>query len=214
MLETCSSPTFLDKYDSGVGQRLFVTCFADGEIYVLRSDAAAAGEDVPGRARALGSGVRQTPTAATSPTSSGFGDNNISVIDLAPGSPDRVSRRPTHRIPESHPPMTRPHRLLIGLLSFAVGRRVHARAQHPADERPQPSDRHRVHVSGRVRHARHGRRRRPDGDGAVHGVRPADAAPATVRPSATTRRRQISPRRRFTTARSRSCPTAPAAICR
>ncbi len=34
ILETCSSPTFLDKYDSGVGERLFVTCFADGEIYV------------------------------------------------------------------------------------------------------------------------------------------------------------------------------------
>ena len=35
ILETCSSPTFLDKYDSGVGARLFVTCFADGEIYVF-----------------------------------------------------------------------------------------------------------------------------------------------------------------------------------
>ncbi len=35
VLETCGSPTFLDQHDNGVGPRLFVTCFADGEIYVF-----------------------------------------------------------------------------------------------------------------------------------------------------------------------------------
>ena len=35
VLETCSSPTFLDQHENGVGPRLFVSCFADGEIYVF-----------------------------------------------------------------------------------------------------------------------------------------------------------------------------------
>jgi hypothetical protein len=35
ILETCSSPTFLDQYKNSAGEtRLFVTCFADGEVYV------------------------------------------------------------------------------------------------------------------------------------------------------------------------------------
>ena len=87
MLETCSSPTFLDKHDSGVGERLFVTCFADGEIYVYDPLAAAAGEDVPGRARARSGLVFDDTDGRNVAYVVGFGDNNISVIDLAPGSP-------------------------------------------------------------------------------------------------------------------------------
>ena len=60
ILETCSSPTFLDKYDDRRGEtRLFVTCFDDGEIYVFDPARAAAGEDVPGRPRAVRAGLRQ-----------------------------------------------------------------------------------------------------------------------------------------------------------
>ena len=86
VLETCASPTFLDQHDNGVGPRLFVTCFADGEIYVF--DPA-----VPQLVKTflVGRGpaglVFDDRTAATSPTRSNFGDNDIAVIDSTPGSP-------------------------------------------------------------------------------------------------------------------------------
>jgi DNA-binding beta-propeller fold protein YncE len=84
ILETCSSPTFLDKYDSGVGERLFVTCFADGEIYVYDPALPRLVKTFP---------VGRGPSGLVFDESRnvayvvGFGDNNISVIDLAPGSP-------------------------------------------------------------------------------------------------------------------------------
>jgi hypothetical protein len=86
VLETCSSPTFLDKYDSGVGDRLFVTCFADGEIYVYDPT-------IPRLVKTLA--VGRGPSGLVFDNTNGrnvayvvgFGDNNISVIDLVPGSP-------------------------------------------------------------------------------------------------------------------------------
>jgi hypothetical protein len=86
VLETCGSPTFLDQHDSGVGPRLFVTCFADGEIYVF--DPA-----VPRLVKTFRVGrgpaglvfdekLGRRPVAYVV----GFGDNNVSVIDLEPGS--------------------------------------------------------------------------------------------------------------------------------
>jgi hypothetical protein len=84
ILETCSSPTFLDQYDSGVGPRLFVTCFADGEIYVYDPSVPRLVKTFP---------VGRGPSGLVFDRSRkvayvvGFGDNNISVVDLAPGSP-------------------------------------------------------------------------------------------------------------------------------
>ena len=84
VLETCGSPTFLDQATSvGVGPRLFVTCFADGEIYVFDPT-------VPrlvttfrvGRGPAGLVFDEHRPVAYAV----GFGDNNVSVIDLQPGS--------------------------------------------------------------------------------------------------------------------------------
>jgi hypothetical protein len=86
ILETCSSPTFLDKYDSGVGERLFVTCFADGEIYVYDPSLPRLVKTFP-----VGRGpsglVFDNTHGRNVAYVVGFGDNNISVIDLAPGSP-------------------------------------------------------------------------------------------------------------------------------
>ena len=84
MLETCSSPTFLDQYDNGSGPRLFVSCFDDGEIYVFDPNGAAARDGRscrPGPGRA---GFRRSN--ADRRLFVGFGDNDISVIDLMPGS--------------------------------------------------------------------------------------------------------------------------------
>jgi len=84
ILETCSSPTFLDKYDSGVGDRLFVTCFADGEVYVYDPTVPRLVKTFPVGRGPSGLVFDQARNVAYVV---GFGDNNISVVDLAPGSP-------------------------------------------------------------------------------------------------------------------------------
>jgi len=84
ILETCSSPTFLYKHDAGRGDRLFVNCFDTGEIYVFNPVAThlerqfqigrgPAGLVFPNRAE------NQKVAFVV-----GFGDNNISVVDLDP----------------------------------------------------------------------------------------------------------------------------------
>jgi len=86
ILETCSSPTFLDKYNNGVSDRLFVTCFADGDIYVYDPT-------IPRLVKTFS--VGRGPSGLVFDNTHGrnvayvvgFGDNNISVIDLVPGSP-------------------------------------------------------------------------------------------------------------------------------
>jgi len=84
ILETCGSPTFLDKYVNSQNQvRLFVTCFADGEIYVY--DPA-----LPRLAKTFSVGRGPSGLVFDSAREVayvvGFGDNNVSVIDLRPGS--------------------------------------------------------------------------------------------------------------------------------
>jgi len=83
VLETCGSPTFLDQHDSGLGPRLFVTCFADGEIYVFDPAVPTLEKTFP-----AGRGPSGLIFDAKRPVAYvvGFGDNNISVTDLAPGS--------------------------------------------------------------------------------------------------------------------------------
>jgi hypothetical protein len=83
ILETCASPTFLDQHDSGVGPRLFVTCSADGEIYVFDPAVPTLVKTfMVGRAPAglVFDDARQVAYSVN------FGDNDIAVIDLAPGS--------------------------------------------------------------------------------------------------------------------------------
>jgi hypothetical protein len=88
ILETCSSPTFLDQIDTGVGPRLFVTCFADGEVYVF--DPA-----VPRLVKTFQ--VGRGPSGLVYDKNRqvayvvGFGDNDISVVDLAPGNDTEYS---------------------------------------------------------------------------------------------------------------------------
>ncbi|HET6283739.1 MAG TPA: hypothetical protein VFH73_22490, partial [Polyangia bacterium] len=90
VLETCSSPTFLDMYDAGgTGIRLFVTCYEGGQIYVFDPY-------VPRLVKVIEVGrgpaglsfdpVARNPTSVFA-YSTGFGANNVSVIDLRPGSP-------------------------------------------------------------------------------------------------------------------------------
>ena len=84
--ETCSSPTFLyqHKVTDAEGTRLYVNCFDTGEIYVF--DPA-----IPTLLTTFQ--VGRGPAGLVFPDDSspiayllGFRDNNISVLDLAPGS--------------------------------------------------------------------------------------------------------------------------------
>jgi hypothetical protein len=86
VLETCASPTFLDKFEISpeIGPRLFVTCFSDGEVYVFDPAVPRLVKTIPvgrGPAGLVLDQARQVVYVV------GFGDNNISVVDLRPGSP-------------------------------------------------------------------------------------------------------------------------------
>jgi hypothetical protein len=81
--ETCSSPTFLYQNDAGEGARLFVNCFDTGEVYIF--DPA-----IPTLITTLAvgrgpAGMVFDRTRAVAYVLD-FTQNDISVVDLAPGS--------------------------------------------------------------------------------------------------------------------------------
>jgi YVTN family beta-propeller protein len=83
VLEVCQSPTFLQK--NNAGDRLFVTCFDSGEVYVIDPF-------TPQVERIFT--VGRGPAGLVFPEHDstvayvvGFSDNNISVVDIEPGSP-------------------------------------------------------------------------------------------------------------------------------
>jgi hypothetical protein len=82
--ETCSSPTFLYQNDAGDGPRLFVNCFDTGEVYVFDP----AGPSLISTLM-VGRGPAGMVFDATRPVAYvlNFTQNNVVVVDLAPGSP-------------------------------------------------------------------------------------------------------------------------------
>ncbi len=87
VIEVCQSPTFLQK--NNAGDRLFVNCFDSGEVYVIDPF-------VPRVERifTVGRGPASLVFPENDPTGPlayvvGFSDNNISVVDIAPGSPSQ-----------------------------------------------------------------------------------------------------------------------------
>lgn len=83
-IEVCQSPTFLHKHDAGAGDRLFINCFDTGEVYVIDPS-------IPRVERIFG--VGRGPAGLVFPENDptvayvvGFSDNNITVVDIAPGS--------------------------------------------------------------------------------------------------------------------------------
>ena len=84
MIETCSSPTFLYQHDAGDGARLFVNCFDTGEVYVF---------DPSGPTLLTTFAVGRGPAGMVFDTARpiayvlDFTQNDVSVVDLAPGSP-------------------------------------------------------------------------------------------------------------------------------
>jgi hypothetical protein len=84
VLETCSSPTFLYQHDAGDGPRLYVNCFDTGEVYVF---------DPAGPTLLTTFSVGRGPGGMVFDVARpiayviDFSQNDISVVDLAPGSP-------------------------------------------------------------------------------------------------------------------------------
>ena len=84
VIETCSSPTFLYQHDAGDGPRLFVNCFDTGEVYVF---------DPSGPTLLTTFAVGRGPAGMVFDTARplayvlDFSQNDVSVVDLAPGSP-------------------------------------------------------------------------------------------------------------------------------
>jgi hypothetical protein len=84
VLETCSSPTFLYQHDAGEGPRLFVNCFDTAEVYVF---------DPSGPTLLTTFSVGRGPAGMVFDLARplayvlDFSQNDVSVVDLAPGSP-------------------------------------------------------------------------------------------------------------------------------
>jgi hypothetical protein len=84
VLETCSSPTFLYQHDAGDGPRLYVNCFDTGEVYVF---------DPAGPTLLTTFSVGRGPAGMVFDVARplayviDFSQNDVSVVDLAPGSP-------------------------------------------------------------------------------------------------------------------------------
>jgi len=84
LLETCSSPTFLYQHDAGAGTRLYVSCFDTGEVYVF--DPTGPTLETIFQAGRGPAGIVFPDADPTIAYLIGFSDNNVSVLDLAPGS--------------------------------------------------------------------------------------------------------------------------------
>jgi DNA-binding beta-propeller fold protein YncE len=86
VVEICSGATELHQHDAGRGPRLYVPCFESGQVYVVDPRLM--------EVSAVINTGRGPTTLAFSPSDPavaylvGFSDNNISVLDLRPGSPN------------------------------------------------------------------------------------------------------------------------------
>ena len=87
-LETCNSPTFLYQQGDGVNMRLYINCFEDGEVYVFDPRVPRLVDIIEvGRGPAgLAFPPRNTADDGKLMYVVGFGANNISVVDIEPGS--------------------------------------------------------------------------------------------------------------------------------
>jgi DNA-binding beta-propeller fold protein YncE len=93
LVEVCTGPTQLAWHDAGRGPRLFVNCFEGGQVYVVDP-----GLMVIDAIIEVGAGPADLQFSPSDPAIAyvaGFANNNVSVIDLRPGTPTeyRVTQR-------------------------------------------------------------------------------------------------------------------------
>jgi YVTN family beta-propeller protein len=85
VLEMCSGPTSMLMHDAGRGSRIYVTCYDDGQIYVVDPNAL-----VVTSAIEVGAGPVSLVFSPNDPGVAyvaSFANSHLSVIDLVPGSP-------------------------------------------------------------------------------------------------------------------------------
>jgi YVTN family beta-propeller protein len=85
VLEVCGGPTAMRMHDAGRGSRIYVTCYDDGQIYVVDPVAfvVIAIIDVGAGPTSLAFSPREPGVAYIA----SFANSHLSVIDLKPGSP-------------------------------------------------------------------------------------------------------------------------------
>jgi YVTN family beta-propeller protein len=93
VVEVCAGGTEMKWGNAGRGPRLYVVCFEAGQVYVIDPEnVVVAGIINVGRGPAQ---LTFSPTDPGTAIVTGFSDNNVSIIDLTPGSPteNRVVQR-------------------------------------------------------------------------------------------------------------------------
>jgi hypothetical protein len=84
LVEVCNGPNRILSRDAGRGTRLFVNCFENGQIYVIEPNLLAVEAIIE-----VGTGPAELIIPEEDPTLAyvaGFANNNVTVIDLRPGS--------------------------------------------------------------------------------------------------------------------------------
>jgi DNA-binding beta-propeller fold protein YncE len=85
VLEVCAGATELHWHNAGRRPQLYAVCFESGQIYVVDPDLMEVSAVInAGRGP---TSLRFSPTDLTIAYLTGFSENNVSVIDLTPGSP-------------------------------------------------------------------------------------------------------------------------------
>jgi YVTN family beta-propeller protein len=85
ILEVCGGPTAMQMHDAGRGERIYVTCYDDGQIYIV--------DPIELVVTAIIDAGAGPINLAFSPSDPGvayiasFANSHLSVIDLTPGSP-------------------------------------------------------------------------------------------------------------------------------
>jgi DNA-binding beta-propeller fold protein YncE len=98
--DLCRQASTLAVLDSGDGERVYVTCFQDGQLYIIDPRGQSSVDDI----LVVGRGPYAVAAAPTKKKIyvSNFLEDTIAVIDVAPGSPTR--NRVVLRIGEVKPP--------------------------------------------------------------------------------------------------------------
>jgi DNA-binding beta-propeller fold protein YncE len=84
LVEVCNGPNRMVRHDAGRGDRLFVNCFENGQIYVVDPDLMVVEAIIE-----VGTGPVDfvfAPNERSVAYVAGFANNNVSVVDLEPGS--------------------------------------------------------------------------------------------------------------------------------
>jgi YVTN family beta-propeller protein len=85
VLEVCGGPTAMRMHDAGRGDRIYVTCYDDGQIYVVDPVTLVVTAVID-----AGAGPTSLVFSPLDPSVAyvaGFANSHLSVIDLKPGSP-------------------------------------------------------------------------------------------------------------------------------